>query len=318
MTETAPPGRLRAARREPVREVGGDLLQLRVPRQHLPPARARCSSRCRAPCPSPRSTPAWSASSAWSTTPSSRRCARPPRRAAQAYAAAFARGDRPRTRCSRSWRPYVLYETLGPTLPDGPRERGRPLGPGPPLRDDLPGCRAPRRATPTATRSSTRCSPRRSGVTFTRDEYEDDFERIVASRQPDRARDARAARRARGARRTARRARRATSSRSSCPSGERRSFTANTIFRDPRLAQARRRRRAAGQRRTTPTRLGLVDGGARAGDHRARAAPRRPSRSATRCWPATPRCRTASASTTPARTARPVVTGVAPELAHLV
>ena len=42
--------------------------------------------------------------------------------------------------------------------------------------------------------------------------------------------------------------------------GERRSFTANTIFRDPGVAQARPRRRPASLVGRTPTALGLADG----------------------------------------------------------
>ena len=43
-----PPGRLRAAGVDPVREVGGDVLQLRVPPQRVPPARARADAARRA------------------------------------------------------------------------------------------------------------------------------------------------------------------------------------------------------------------------------------------------------------------------------
>ena len=59
------------------------------------------------------------------------------------------------------------------------RRRSRPVGPGAALRDDLPRCGAAGRATPTATRCSTRCSPSRSGITFTVDEYEDDFSYVA-------------------------------------------------------------------------------------------------------------------------------------------
>ena len=84
-----PAGRLRAAGREPVREVGGDVLQLRVPAQHLPPAppaaraaaghaaRARDLRAARARARRRRRRRARS------------RCARPPTRAWQAYAEAF-------------------------------------------------------------------------------------------------------------------------------------------------------------------------------------------------------------------------------------
>lgn len=53
--------------------------------------------------------------------------------------------------------PFVLYETLGPTLPEGPRRCGRAVGTGAEGADDLPRrCNGP--VTPTATR----CSPRSS------------------------------------------------------------------------------------------------------------------------------------------------------------
>ena len=58
------PRRLRAARAVAVREVGGDVLQLRLPAQRLPPAPAAARARPTACCPSPRSTPAWSRRSA--------------------------------------------------------------------------------------------------------------------------------------------------------------------------------------------------------------------------------------------------------------
>ena len=92
--------------------------------------------------------------------------------------------------------------------------------------------------------------------------------------------------------------------------GERRSFTANTIFRDPTW----RKRDAGGALRVSPAdaaRLGLADGGRARADDQARQRRGRWSRSPTSCSPATSRCPTAWASTTRTRTAR-VATGVAP------
>ena len=85
------PRRLRPARRDPVREGGGDVLQLRVPRQRLPPAAPAHGAAARSACPRPRSTPAWSRRWARSPRPTWRRCARRP-----------PAGARPTRR--RSWR----------------------------------------------------------------------------------------------------------------------------------------------------------------------------------------------------------------------
>ena len=112
--------RLRAAGGEPVREVRGDVLQPRVPATTSSTCATRCSSRSRARCPSPRSTRASIARARRRRRGDARRRCAPPRaRVAAAYAAALRRRDRRPTRARRRSPPYVLYETLGPTLPEG-------------------------------------------------------------------------------------------------------------------------------------------------------------------------------------------------------
>ena len=92
---------------------------LEFPHERLPPARAARSSRCPARCPSPRSTAAWCARSARSDDDDlaplhdgrGRRAApRSPRRSSR---------RRPSDPKLGALAPVVLYETLGPTLPDG-------------------------------------------------------------------------------------------------------------------------------------------------------------------------------------------------------
>ena len=100
-----------------VREVGGHVLQPRVPAQRLPAARARCSSRCRARCPSRRSTAGSCARSARSSDDDLAPLrARRARRARAAFADAFF-GHRRAPRAPPA-RAGLLYETLGPTLPE--------------------------------------------------------------------------------------------------------------------------------------------------------------------------------------------------------
>ena len=70
-----PPGRLRAAGAVAVREVGGHVLQLRVPARTCSTCAGRCSTPLPTACsPSRRSTPAWSRRSARSPRTTSPRC----------------------------------------------------------------------------------------------------------------------------------------------------------------------------------------------------------------------------------------------------
>ena len=251
MTETARLAALRAAGVVAVREVGGDVLQPRVPAQRLPAARAAASSRCRARSPSPRSIAAWCARSARSATRIWRRCARRRRRAARRSRAAFLQS---RWRAARARRPRA-GRALRDARPDARRRqrgRGAALGRRAHLRHELSRVGAPRRlrratARRSARRSSTRSSRAAPGVTFTVDEYEETWRRLatpdgkVHLAIPELLDElARAARRGAGAR-DRRVPVRARPPASAAPS------TANTIFRDPGVAQEGRGRRAAHQ-----------------------------------------------------------------------
>ena len=161
-----PRGRLRAARRVAVREVGVHVLQPRVPAQRVPAAPRRCSIRCRARCPSPRSTPGCARARRATPTTTSRRCTPRPREGRAAYADAFLTlGDRA-TGARPSSRRVLLYETLGPTLPRPTacrRRCGRDLGARAALRDGYPD--SIRRAGiggRRSSRSARRCSTRSS------------------------------------------------------------------------------------------------------------------------------------------------------------
>ena len=112
------PRRLRAAGDDAVREVRGDVLQLRVPAQRVPPPPPGRRRHPTARSTSRRSTPASSRPPGSSPTPTSRRCAPPPSRA----------GPRSPPRSPRPTAakpalgpvaPVLLYRTLGPTLPHG-------------------------------------------------------------------------------------------------------------------------------------------------------------------------------------------------------
>ena len=95
------------------------------------------------------------------------------------------------------------------------------------------------------------------------------------------------------------------------PSASGASYTANDIFRNPSW----RKRDADGALRVSPEDARAPRPRRRRAGARSRpraAAPRRPSRSATRCTPGTRRSRTASASTSPMPTAATHVPGVAP------
>jgi anaerobic selenocysteine-containing dehydrogenase len=175
----------------------------------------------------------------------------------QAYAEAFARATTENPMLSRL-APYVLYETLGPTLPDGLESAAAIWGLAHRCAMTYPeAVRRAGHADGNELFDAILESP--SGVTFTRDEYGHDFERIV---HPDK-------RIALGlpemlaelatlddgpVRRTTDRLPIVLSV------GERRSFTANDIFRDPGW----RKRDADGALRVSADdarRVGLVDGG---------------------------------------------------------
>ena len=303
MTETARLADYVLPARDAVREVRGDVLQLRVPPQRLPPAAAAARAARRARWPSPRSTPASSRRSARSTTPTSRRCGPPRERGPRRVRRGVLRRDRMRTPSWGSWRRSSSTARSARRCPTARRPR--------------PSCGAPPSAAPWRTPTASR----RAGFTrATASSGRALFDAILASPS--------------GVVFTGRRARRdlargsstddGTASTSRCPScstssrrwprptspgtsadfpfvlsaGERRSFTANTIIRDP----AWRKKDPSGALRISPAdadRLGLVDGGrARLTTKRGRGGGR-PSRSPTSCSRATSRCRTASGSTTP-------------------
>jgi anaerobic selenocysteine-containing dehydrogenase len=179
------------------------------------------------------------------------------RESRQAYAAAFAQATTTNPLLSRL-APYVLYETLGPTLPDGLEGAAAVWGLA--HRCAMTYADAVRRAGHTDGNElfdAILDSP--SGVTFTRDEYGDDLERIV---HPDKRialdlpemLDELEALDAGPVRKTSDRLPIVLSV------GERRSFTANDIFRNPGW----RKRDADGALRVSAedaTRIGLVDGG---------------------------------------------------------
>ena len=115
-----PPRRLRAAGAVAVREVGGDVLQLRLPAQRLPPAPAAPRAAAAARWPSRRSTPgSCEALGALHARTTSRRCGRLPRTGRAAFADAFFAALGGQARRSGRCAPILLYRTLGPTLPDG-------------------------------------------------------------------------------------------------------------------------------------------------------------------------------------------------------
>ena len=175
----------------------------------------------------------------------------------QVYAEAFAKATTENPLLARL-APYVLYETLGPTLPDGLESAAALWGLAHRCAMSYPeAVRRAGHADGNELFDAILDSP--SGVTFTRDEYGDDFERIVhpdkrislalpemlaelailddgpVSRTTDRLPIVLSV-------------------------GERRSFTANDIFRDPGW----RKRDADGALRVSAedaTQMGLVDGG---------------------------------------------------------
>jgi anaerobic selenocysteine-containing dehydrogenase len=174
----------------------------------------------------------------------------------EAYAIAFAHATTENTMLS-TLAPYVLYETLGPTLPDGLQAAAAVWGLAHRCAMTYPDAvRRAGHADGNALFDAILASP--SGVTFTRDEYGDDLDRIVhadkriALALPDMLAELEALQ-AGPVRRTS----------DELPIvlsvGERRSFTANDIFRDPGW----RKRDADGALRVSvhdAERIGLADG----------------------------------------------------------
>ena len=249
-------GPLRAARRIAVREDRGDVLQPRVPAQHFPSAAPADGAARRAPCPSPRSGRDWSGHWAWSTTPTWTRCAAPPREGLEAFTRGLSAGRRRESRLGKVL-PYVLYETLGPTLPDGLSGAAALWGLAQKVAMSYPeAVRRAGYADGNALFDAILSS--RSGVTFTDHEYEDDFALIshadhkIALEMPEMLDEIRALADA--------------TPQFTTPdfpivlsAGERRAYTANDIFRDP----AWRKRDADGALRVSledAEALGLVHG----------------------------------------------------------
>ena len=175
----------------------------------------------------------------------------------QAYAEAFAKATTENPMLSRL-APYVLYETLGPTLPDGLESAAAIWGLAHRCAMTYPeAVRRAGHADGNELFDAILDSP--SGVTFTRDEYGHDFERIV---HPDkRIALALPEMLAELATLDDGPVRRTTDRLPIVLSvGERRSYTANDIFRDPSW----RKRDADGALRVSADdarRVGLVDGG---------------------------------------------------------
>ena len=175
----------------------------------------------------------------------------------QAYAEAFAKATTEHPMLSRL-APYVLYETLGPTLPDGLESAAAIWGLAHRCAMTYPeAVRRAGHADGNELFDAILDSP--SGVTFTRDEYGHDFERIV---HPDkRIALALPEMLAELATLDDGPVRRTTDRLPIVLSvGERRSYTANDIFRDPSW----RKRDADGALRVSADdarRVGLVDGG---------------------------------------------------------
>ena len=131
---------------------------------------------------------------------SSSRCARRPAAGRAEYAQAFMQPRRPSNPTLAAMAPYVLYETLGPTLRTG-RAGGAPALWGLAHRCAMTYPDAVRRAGHAdGEELFDAILAGRSGITFTVDEYDDAWTLRRSSGQADRARDSRAARGARGAR----------------------------------------------------------------------------------------------------------------------
>ena len=311
-----PPGRLRAAGARPSSRSTRRRSSTSSSRATCSTCAARSSRRPTARCRSRRSTPASSRPPGCFTDADLA-----PLRAAAAAGPGrvrrrLRRRDRAPTRALGAVAPVVLYRTLGATLPDGAASaaalwalaqrcalmnpdgvRRAGFGDGPDAGDRL--------------FDAILASP--SGVVFTDDDWDVTWRRITTSdglvhlAMPELLGEL------------------AAMADEVPPgddpewpfllsAGERRSFTANTILRDPawrkRDADGRAAHRAGRRRRARPRRRrpGPPDDEARPGAWS-------PSPSTRRCTPATSPCPTASASTT--STARGASrTGVAPERAH--
>ncbi|HEV3129524.1 MAG TPA: molybdopterin-dependent oxidoreductase [Solirubrobacteraceae bacterium] len=175
----------------------------------------------------------------------------------QAYAQAFARATTENPVLS-SLAPYVLYETLGPVLPDGLADAAAVWGLAHRCAMTYPeAVRRAGHADGNELFDAILQSP--SGVVFTRDEYGDDFRRIVhpdkriALELPEMLAEL-----------TALDAGPVSHTSDELPiivsAGERRSFTANDIFRNPGW----RKRDTDGALRISPqdaARIGIGDGG---------------------------------------------------------
>ncbi len=302
------PGRLRAAGRQPVREVGGDVLQPRVPAQHLPPAPLRCSTRCRARCPSPRSTRGWCARSARSTSRRSRRCA-PPRPRAAPSSLQRSGLRRRTTRGSCRLASYVLYETLGPTLPDDARAAAALWGLAHRCAMTYPDAvRRAGHADGEALFDAILAG--RSGVVFTVDDYEDAWSYVPHPGQADRAGDPASCSRSSARSATHRTAGRPTSSRSCCRRASAAPRPRTRSSATPSGASVTPPARCASAPTTRAASASSRRPGAPDDDPRVSRDAGRGHRHDAR--PATSRCPTASASTTRAPTGEPVQTGVAP------
>ena len=196
--------------------------------------------------------------------------------------------------------PFVLYETLGPTLPDGMAGAAAVWGLAQKAFFAYPeAVQRAGHADGNALFDAILASP--SGVTFTVHEYADDFALIshadhkINLDMPEMLDDIRALPGKNSQLTTA-----------DFPivlaAGERRAYTANDIIRDPGW----RKRDGDGA-----LRVSVEDAAAarperrcpRAHHHRRAAPPRRPSKSRRRCCPVTRHCPTASAWTTPTPTA---------------
>jgi anaerobic selenocysteine-containing dehydrogenase len=174
----------------------------------------------------------------------------------RAYAEAFARATTENPTIS-SLAPYVLYETLGPTLPDGLQAAAALWGLAYRCAMSYPEpVRRAGHADGNELFDAILASP--SGVVFTRDEYGDDFARIIhpdkriALELPELLEELRSLERGPVIRTT-----------DALPIvlsvGERRSFTANDIFRDPGW----RKQDTNGALRVSPedaARIGVADG----------------------------------------------------------
>jgi len=175
----------------------------------------------------------------------------------QAYGQAFAQATTENSTLS-TLAPYVLYETLGPVLPDGLRAAAALWGLAHRCAMSYPDAvRRAGHADGNDLFEAILSSP--SGLVFTRDEYGDDFARIIHSDKriavdlPEMLGELRSLDRGPTVRTT-----------DELPIvlsvGERRSFTANDIFRDP----AWRKQDSEGRLRISTedaARIGLLDGG---------------------------------------------------------